>query len=79
MFIIVELTNFTPSPMCVTCYRILEIHAFLVEMVSNFRFEHVLDPSLIRRESSFVMTPVVVTEMEKGTQLPLRITRVGAN
>jgi hypothetical protein len=47
-----------------------------VELLDNFRFSHVLDPQLIRREAGAVMTPVVDGQISKGPQLPLRITAI---
>jgi hypothetical protein len=72
---------------CVQCMltelmylRVLELQAFLVEMVGNFEFTHVHDPSRFRRElSGGVTTPVVEGQYEKGCQLPLRITPVSRN
>jgi hypothetical protein len=55
---------------------VLELQCFLVEYLSEFSFSHVVDPKLVRRKAAINVTPVIIGEEEKGTQLPLRITRL---
>jgi hypothetical protein len=55
------------------------MQCFMVEMLAKFRFTHVVDPKLIGREATAVMSPIVKGEEHKGAQLPLRITRLTAS
>jgi len=52
-------------------FAIMELHAFLVELISNFEFS--LTPEVIRREPALAMIPTVEGQVEKGAQLPLRV------
>ncbi len=53
--------------------RIYELQAFLTELVSNFVFELSDDVPRIRKTSAIVMVPTLDGELEKGVQLPLRV------
>ncbi|KAK0505318.1 cytochrome P450 [Armillaria luteobubalina] len=52
---------------------ILELYAFMVEVVNNFEFLLTQKSEEIRREVCAIMTPTVKGEVEKGSQLPLRV------
>lgn len=52
---------------------VLEIHAFVVQLVGQFEFEFATPPENIRREACGVMTPTLKGDVAKGTQLPLRV------
>ncbi|KAF8878342.1 cytochrome P450 [Mucidula mucida] len=56
-------------------FAVLEMHAFLVELVGKFEFEFISSTSVndFRREASQLMTPTIESEREKGSQLSLRI------
>lgn len=52
----------------------LELQTFLVELIKNFEVAMPSDVIKIRREACLlVMVPTVEGELEKGTQLPLRV------
>lgn len=51
----------------------LELQALLVELVNNFEFSMTPDAEKVRREACTVMAPTIEGQVEKGTQLPLRI------
>ena len=51
----------------------IEIQAFLTEVVGKFEFALTDKSELVRREASVLMTPTVEGEVEKGAQLPLRV------
>ncbi|KAK0462489.1 cytochrome P450 [Desarmillaria tabescens] len=55
-------------------FAVLELHAFIVEVVNNFEFSLTKQSERIRREACGVMVPSVEGEVEKGSQLPLRVT-----
>ncbi|PBK73356.1 cytochrome P450 [Armillaria solidipes] len=55
-------------------FAVLELHAFITETVNNFEFSLTKDSERIRREACAIMTPTVKGQMEKGSQLPLRVT-----
>lgn len=54
-------------------HRILELQAFLIELLSNFEFSLTPEAMRVRREACIVMVPTVDGQREKGTQLPLRV------
>ena len=56
-----------------TPYRIYELQAFLTELVSNFQFELSDDVARIRKTTAIVMVPTLDGEVDKGAQLPLRV------
>ncbi|KAJ3768943.1 cytochrome P450 [Lentinula raphanica] len=55
-------------------FAVIEIQAFIVELLSNFEFSATPQIDKIRREAALVMVPTVEGEVEKGSQLPLRVT-----
>jgi hypothetical protein len=52
---------------------VIEIHAFLTEMVGKFDFALTDKSERVRREACLVMTPTVEGEVENGVQLELRV------
>jgi hypothetical protein len=52
---------------------LLELQVFLVELVSNFEFHLTADAPRIRREACIIMVPTLEGEVNKGAQLPLRV------
>ncbi|KAK0192529.1 cytochrome P450 [Armillaria mellea] len=53
-------------------FAVTELHAFMIELLSNFEFS-LMETHGIRREACGVMTPTIEGQVEKGSQLPLRI------
>lgn len=51
----------------------IELQAFLVELVGEFEFLPTPESQKIRREAALVMVPTIEGQVEKGAQLPLRI------
>ncbi|KAH7922165.1 cytochrome P450 [Leucogyrophana mollusca] len=54
-------------------FAVIEIQAFLVEIINKFEFSVTDKTEHIRREACLVMAPTVEGELEKGVQLPLRV------
>lgn len=54
-------------------FAVLELQAFLVELIGTFEFALTPESRKIRREGALVMVPTVEGEIEKGSQLPLRV------
>ncbi|KAG2069036.1 hypothetical protein BDR04DRAFT_724529 [Suillus decipiens] len=54
-------------------FAVIEIQAFLTEIVGKFEFAPTDKTELIRREACLVMAPTVEGEVENGVQLPLRV------
>lgn len=54
-------------------FAVIEIQAFLTEIVGRFEFATSDKTELVRREACMVMAPVVEGEVENGVQLPLRV------
>ncbi|CAK5281924.1 unnamed protein product [Mycena citricolor] len=52
---------------------VLELHAFLIELVGTFDFSLTPEAMRIRREACVVMAPTVEGQRDKGTCLPLRV------
>ncbi|KAG7442656.1 cytochrome P450 [Guyanagaster necrorhizus] len=55
-------------------FAVLELHAFIVEVINNFEFSLTKESERIRREACGMMAPTVEGEVQKGSQLPLRVT-----
>ncbi|KAJ3722183.1 cytochrome P450 [Lentinula guzmanii] len=55
-------------------FAIIEVQAFIVELLSNFEFSATPQIDKVRREAAIVMVPTIEGEIEKGSQLPLRVT-----
>ncbi len=53
--------------------RVLELHAFLAELVGRFEFKFTGSAGDFRREACNLMTPTLKSEREKGSQLPVRV------
>ncbi|KDQ56231.1 hypothetical protein JAAARDRAFT_158180 [Jaapia argillacea MUCL 33604] len=54
-------------------FAVMEVQAFLIELISNFEFSLTENSKQLRRESCGVMVSTVEGEVEKGGQVPLRI------
>jgi hypothetical protein len=55
-------------------YSLMEIHAFIVELINGFEFALAVPREKIRREPcTLIMIPAIAGEVEKGAQLPLLI------
>ncbi|RDX48634.1 cytochrome P450 [Lentinus brumalis] len=54
-------------------FAIYELQAFLTELVSNFQFELTEDVNRVCKTSAIVMVPTLEGELEKGAQMPLRV------
>ncbi|KAF9260694.1 cytochrome P450 [Marasmius fiardii PR-910] len=54
-------------------FAVLELQAFLVEMVGNFEFSLTPECEKIRREACTVMIPTLEGQITKGSQCPLRV------
>ncbi|OJA10006.1 hypothetical protein AZE42_12056, partial [Rhizopogon vesiculosus] len=54
-------------------FALIEIQAFLMDVVGKFEFALTEKSEWIRREPCMVMTPTVEGEVENGVQLPLRV------
>ncbi|OJA11405.1 hypothetical protein AZE42_12467 [Rhizopogon vesiculosus] len=54
-------------------FALIEMQVFLTEIVGKFEFALTEKAKRIRREACMVMTPTVEGEVEKGVQLPLRV------
>ncbi|KAG1856005.1 cytochrome P450 [Suillus subalutaceus] len=54
-------------------FAVIEIQAFLTEIVGKFEFAPTDKTELIRREACVVMAPTVEGEVGNGVQLPLRV------
>lgn len=52
---------------------VLEMQAFLVELIKNFEFAATPALDGIRREPAFLMTPSIEGELDKGSQMPLKV------
>ena len=50
-----------------------EIQAFLTELIGKFQFAPTEKSERVRREACLVMAPTVVGEVERGVQLPLKV------
>lgn len=70
-------TNNTDAIVVRSCigwkFAVLELQAFLVELIGTFEFSLTPESWKIRREGALVMIPTVEGEVEKGSQLPLRV------
>ncbi|KAG7093722.1 hypothetical protein E1B28_007374 [Marasmius oreades] len=54
-------------------FAVLELQAFLVELISNFEFTLTPECENIRKEYSRVVVPTLEGELSKGAQCPLRV------
>ncbi|KAF5357736.1 hypothetical protein D9757_011950 [Collybiopsis confluens] len=55
-------------------FAVVELQAFIVELLSNFEFFKTPQIDKIRPEMAIAVVPTVEGESEKGTQLPLKVT-----
>ncbi|KAF9478118.1 cytochrome P450 [Pholiota conissans] len=54
-------------------FAVLELQAFIVELVNNFEFSLTPEARMVRREACLLMAPTIEGQVEKGNQLPLAI------
>lgn len=54
-------------------FAVLEMQAFVVELLSHFEFSMTPEAYLIRREYCLGMLPTIEGQVEKGSQLPLKV------
>ncbi|KAJ4468368.1 cytochrome P450 [Lentinula edodes] len=54
-------------------FAVLEMQAFLVELIKNFEFSATPALEGIRREPALLMTPSIEGELDKGSQMPLKV------
>ncbi|KAG7445691.1 cytochrome P450 [Guyanagaster necrorhizus] len=54
-------------------FALLEMHAFVTELVNGFEFKLTADAHRIRREPCAVVTPTLEGEVDKGPQLKLKV------
>ncbi|KAJ4471511.1 cytochrome P450 [Lentinula aciculospora] len=54
-------------------FAVLEIQAFIVELIRNYKFTSTPTLDGFRRESAFLMAPTIEGELEKGSQMPLGV------
>ncbi|OJA17883.1 hypothetical protein AZE42_09438 [Rhizopogon vesiculosus] len=54
-------------------FAVIEVQAFLTELVGKFEFALTDKSKWVRREACMVMAPTVEGEVENGVQLPLRV------
>ncbi|KAJ3985973.1 cytochrome P450 [Lentinula detonsa] len=54
-------------------FAVAELQTFIVVLLRNFVIESTPKLAKIRRESALTMVPVIEGELDKGTQLPLRV------
>lgn len=54
-------------------FSVIEMQAFAVELLSNFEFNTTSKIEKIRREAALGMVLTIEGELEKGAQLPLRV------
>ncbi|PPQ93824.1 hypothetical protein CVT25_013533 [Psilocybe cyanescens] len=52
-------------------FAVLEIQAFLVELIGNFEFSVTPEAKMVRREACLVMTPTIEGHVKKTRYLPL--------
>ena len=57
-------------------HSVYNIQSFLTELIRNFRFEPTEKLQSLRKESCIFMIPVIEGELDKGSQMPLRISLV---
>ncbi|THH17599.1 hypothetical protein EUX98_g9099 [Antrodiella citrinella] len=57
-------------------FAVYEIQAFLIELVANFEFAPTEASKKIRKEPCAIMAPTIEGEMERGAQMPLKVTLV---
>ncbi|KDQ18788.1 hypothetical protein BOTBODRAFT_52044 [Botryobasidium botryosum FD-172 SS1] len=55
-------------------FALVQLNTFLVELVRNFEFSPTEDLKRIRMESCLVVVPTLEGEVEKGAQMPLKVT-----
>ncbi|KAL4255526.1 Cytochrome P450 superfamily protein [Pleurotus pulmonarius] len=54
-------------------FALYELHAFIIELISNFEFELTPEAEHIRRHPCLVVAPTIEGREDEGAQLPLRV------
>ncbi|KAF9529748.1 cytochrome P450 [Crepidotus variabilis] len=54
-------------------FAVLELQAFIVELVGQFEISLTPEALRVRREACLVMAPTIEGQLEKGNQLPLKV------
>ncbi|KAF9493548.1 cytochrome P450 [Pleurotus eryngii] len=54
-------------------FALCELHAFIIELISNFEFELTPEAEHIRRHPCLVVAPTIEGREKEGAQLPLRV------
>ncbi|KAF7422931.1 hypothetical protein PC9H_011095 [Pleurotus ostreatus] len=54
-------------------FALYELHAFIIELISNFEFELTPEAEHIRRHPCLVVAPTIEGREKEGAQLPLRV------
>lgn len=57
-------------------YSVYNIQSFLTEIIYNFHFEPTPELRNIRKESCILMVPIMEGQLDKGPQMPLKISLV---
>lgn len=52
---------------------VIELQAFLCQLLSDFEFGMTEELKRLRRENALAMVPTLDGELEKGVQLPLKV------
>ncbi|KDR75603.1 hypothetical protein GALMADRAFT_226232 [Galerina marginata CBS 339.88] len=52
-------------------FAVLELQAFIVELISNFEFSLTPEARMVRREACLIMAPTIEGQLKKTSQLPL--------
>ncbi|KIK60887.1 hypothetical protein GYMLUDRAFT_244040 [Collybiopsis luxurians FD-317 M1] len=60
-------------------FTVAELQAFIVVLLRNFQLESTPKLAGIRRESALTMVPTIEGELDKGSQLPLKVTLLPNN
>ncbi|KIK60899.1 hypothetical protein GYMLUDRAFT_244052 [Collybiopsis luxurians FD-317 M1] len=68
-----NLATFSAGIRAFSAISVIELQAFIVELLSNFEFSKTPKIDKIRREAAVAMVPTVEGEIEQGCQLPLRV------
>ncbi|KIJ26205.1 hypothetical protein M422DRAFT_192534, partial [Sphaerobolus stellatus SS14] len=55
-------------------FAMVEFKCLIFALIRGFQFELAVAPEQIGKKSTVVTRPVVKSELEKGSQLPLKIT-----
>ncbi|KAF5365917.1 hypothetical protein D9758_006666 [Tetrapyrgos nigripes] len=59
-------------------FALIELQTFMIELLRNFEFSKTSKIDKLRREACLVMVPTIEGEVEKGSQMPLRVSFASA-